>query len=131
VPHITLKSIARNTSLDPIFAKHEPILAEKLALLNSEVVHGRRGVEGETAGQADPQASRTGGECRDDADIRRWLLPDTQQALIKSIPARKPLKGVTPKQAQAYRDAIPKGGWRNGKSLSIPTPTGRKPLRRR
>ncbi|PYJ80762.1 MAG: site-specific DNA-methyltransferase, partial [Verrucomicrobia bacterium] len=26
VPHITLKSIARNTSLDPIFAKHEPIL---------------------------------------------------------------------------------------------------------
>jgi adenine-specific DNA-methyltransferase len=35
VPHITLKSIARNTSLDPIFAKHEPILAEKLATLNA------------------------------------------------------------------------------------------------
>ncbi|MCH7792476.1 MAG: site-specific DNA-methyltransferase, partial [Planctomycetes bacterium] len=26
VPHITLKSIAQNTSLDPIFDKHEPIL---------------------------------------------------------------------------------------------------------
>jgi adenine-specific DNA-methyltransferase len=26
VPHITLKSIAQNTNLDPIFAKHEPIL---------------------------------------------------------------------------------------------------------
>jgi adenine-specific DNA-methyltransferase len=35
VPHITLKSIARNTSLDPIFAKHEPLLADKLATLNA------------------------------------------------------------------------------------------------
>src|SRR5437763_10320862 len=31
VPHITLKSIAQNPALDPIFAKHEPILAAKLA----------------------------------------------------------------------------------------------------
>ena len=30
VPHITLRSIAQNTALDPIFAKHEPILQEKL-----------------------------------------------------------------------------------------------------
>jgi adenine-specific DNA-methyltransferase len=37
VPHITLKSIARNTSLDPIFAKHEPVLAERLERLNREV----------------------------------------------------------------------------------------------
>jgi adenine-specific DNA-methyltransferase len=35
VPHITLKSIARNTSLDPIFAKHEPILAERIKELNA------------------------------------------------------------------------------------------------
>ena len=26
IPHITLRSIAQNTALDPIFAKHEPIL---------------------------------------------------------------------------------------------------------
>jgi adenine-specific DNA-methyltransferase len=31
IPHITLKSIARNTSLDPIFAKHEPILEKGVA----------------------------------------------------------------------------------------------------
>ena len=37
VPHIELRSIARNASLDPIFAKHEPILAEKLAALNREL----------------------------------------------------------------------------------------------
>ena len=34
VPHITLKSIAQNDALDPIFATHEPILAAKLAKLN-------------------------------------------------------------------------------------------------
>ena len=34
VPHITLKSIAQNANLDPIFAKHEPILDAKLAACN-------------------------------------------------------------------------------------------------
>ncbi len=36
-PHITLKSIAQNTALDPIFAKHEPILKEKLDALNNNL----------------------------------------------------------------------------------------------
>ena len=35
VPHITLKSIAQNVALNAIFAKHQPILAEKLATLNA------------------------------------------------------------------------------------------------
>ncbi len=30
VPHITLKSIAQNTNLDPIFSRHAPILEERL-----------------------------------------------------------------------------------------------------
>ena len=34
VPHITLRDIAQNTALDPIFAKHESILEEKLEILN-------------------------------------------------------------------------------------------------
>src|SRR5260370_25075344 len=38
VPHITLRSIARHTSLDPIFATYEPILVSKLDRLNREVV---------------------------------------------------------------------------------------------
>ena len=37
VPHITLRSIARNTSLDPIFARHESILTDALATLNRTV----------------------------------------------------------------------------------------------
>jgi adenine-specific DNA-methyltransferase len=47
-----------------------------------------------------------------DADQRRWLLPGTHPGLIRSFPARAPLKGVTPKQAKAYQDAIPAGAWK-------------------
>ena len=39
VPHITLRSIAQNTALDPIFAKHEPILKEKLDTLNNNLTN--------------------------------------------------------------------------------------------
>ena len=34
VPHITLRSIAQNIALDPIFARYTPILKEKLDILN-------------------------------------------------------------------------------------------------
>ena len=46
-----------------------------------------------------------------DADTRRWLLPDTLPALIRSFPARSRSRALTPKQAAAYRAAIPNGGW--------------------
>ena len=39
VPHITLGSIAQNSALDPIFAKYEPILKEKLDILNNALSH--------------------------------------------------------------------------------------------
>ena len=35
IPRVTLKDIGQNTALDPIFAKHEPILKEKLDILNN------------------------------------------------------------------------------------------------
>ncbi len=37
VPRVTLKDIGQNTALDPIFAKHEPILKEKLDALNNNL----------------------------------------------------------------------------------------------
>ncbi len=75
VPHITLKSIAQNTSLDPIFAKHDPILDQKLAALNEAL-----------AGVTDTERSRLATKLTDklktegkrsitDADRRRWELP--------------------------------------------------------
>ena len=35
VPHITLGSISRNTALDPIVEKHQPILSDRLKALNA------------------------------------------------------------------------------------------------
>ena len=72
VPHITLKSIAQNTALDPIFAKHEPILAEKLAALNAALTTGHAELaqqarrqscarEAEARGQEVPSPMPTGG----------------------------------------------------------------------
>ena len=112
VPHITLKSIARNTSLDPIFAKHEPILAEKLEKLNREVAKVGVALKEKLVEKLIHKHREEGTNAVTDADMRRWLLPDTQPVLIRSFPAKKPFKGVTPKQVEAYRAAIPKGGWK-------------------
>jgi adenine-specific DNA-methyltransferase len=112
VPHITLKSIARNTALDPIFAKHVPILAEQLQKLNREVAKLGPALKDKLVAKLTQKHREQGTNAVTDGDIRRWLLPDTQSTLVKTIPARKPLRGVTPKQAEAYRAAIPKSGWK-------------------
>ncbi|MBL8374910.1 site-specific DNA-methyltransferase [Accumulibacter sp.] len=115
MPHITLKSIARNTSLDPIFAKYEPILAEKLTQLNGEVATVGTALKAKLVEKLIHKHRESGANAVTDADTRRWLLPDTQAALIRSFPARSPLKGLTARQADAYRAAIPKnegGGWK-------------------
>jgi adenine-specific DNA-methyltransferase len=112
VPHITLKSIARNTSLDPIFVKHEPILAEKLEKLNREVAKIGTALKEKLVEKLIHKHRETGANAVTDADTRRWLLPDTQPGLIRTFPARSPLKGITPKQAKSYQDAIPKKAWK-------------------
>lgn len=112
VPHITLKSIARNTSLDPIFAKHEPILAKKLERLNGEVSKVSATLKEKLVEKLILKHCESGANSVTSADMRRWLLPDTQATLIRSFPARSPLKGVTPKQAVTYRMAIPRIGWK-------------------
>jgi adenine-specific DNA-methyltransferase len=111
VPHITLKSIAQNKGLDPIFAKHEPILAARLAELNAALA----------AIAAPPAAAlrqkliakllakhvADGANAVTDADQRRCLLPGTDRALIQ------PGKKLTDKQAKAYQAAIPStAAWR-------------------
>ena len=111
VPHITLKSIAQNKGLDPIFAKHEPILAARMAQLNAALA----------AIAAPPAAAlrqkliakllakhvADGANAVTDADQRRCLLPGTDQALIQ------PGKKLTDKQAKAYQAAIPPtAAWR-------------------
>ena len=128
VPHITLKSIARNTSLDPIFAKHGPILSERLEHLNLEVAKVGAALKERLVGKLIRKHREEGASAVTDADTRRWLLPDTLAALIKSFPARKPLKGLTPKQADTYRRAIPKGGWQEWEAPFDTDPDWPQPL---
>ena len=113
VPDITLKSIARNTSLDPIFAKHEPILAGALRALNRELTNVGGSLKIKLVDKLITKHREQGANAVSEADSRRWLLPGTQPALIKSIPLKFPLKGVTPKQAESYRRVIPPKEWRD------------------
>ncbi|MBP8303202.1 MAG: site-specific DNA-methyltransferase [Phycisphaerae bacterium] len=77
VPHVTLKSIAQNPALDPIFAKWEPILAERLAALNKALVDTvsdaqRTKLEKKLAAKEKAEGKKS----ITDADRRRWLLPN-------------------------------------------------------
>ena len=128
VPHITLRSIARNTSLDPIFHTHDPILAEKLAALN-------RSADAVDAGPKKAQVDKLiakhrakGANAVTDADVRRWLLPGADPAWIRPLPARKPLKGVTPKQVEKYREQIPPEEWKDWQAPFDTDPDWPKPL---
>jgi adenine-specific DNA-methyltransferase len=111
VPHITLKSIARNSSLDPIFARHEPVLAARLAALNQALAAATPELKGKLADQLTRKHREQGASAVTEADIRRWLLPGTHPAHLREAKAAKPLKALTAKQVQAYRAAIPVGEW--------------------
>jgi adenine-specific DNA-methyltransferase len=78
VSHITLKSIARNTSLDPIFAKHEPILAEKLTVLNAALTHVTTALRQKLVSKLFEKQKREGKKAITEADRRRWQLPNTE-----------------------------------------------------
>ena len=112
VPHITLRSIARNVSLDPIFAKHDPILAEKLAAVNRELVYADDELKGVLVEKLISKHRREGTAAVTDADIRRWLLPGSHPGWIKAVAARGRFKGVTARQAERYRSKIPQEEWK-------------------
>ena len=128
VPHITLRSIARNALLDPIVSKHEPILTENLKKLNQEVFNVTLALKERLVEKLIHKHREFGAIAVTDADRRRWLLPDTKTALIKSFAAKMPLKGVTPKQAETYRAVIPKRAWREWEVPFDTDPDWPKPL---
>ena len=75
VPHITLGAIAQNQNLDPIFAKHEPILAAKLEAANKALLTTTAALR-ETLKQKIAAKIKTDGKKSiTDADRRRWMLP--------------------------------------------------------
>ena len=77
VPHITLKSIAQNTALDPIFTKHEPILKDKLDLLNHALAAVTSQIRSKLLAKLVDKEKREGKRSITDADQRRWQLPNT------------------------------------------------------
>ena len=111
VPHITLRSIARNTSLDPIFAKHEPLLMDTLATLNRAVAKATPELKRKLVEKLVGKHRRDGAAAVTDAHVRRWLLPDTPPDWINPVAARRPLKGVTARQVANYREKIPQREW--------------------
>lgn len=71
--HIKLSDIANNVALDPIFAKHDPILAEKLIILNEELRYVTPEIRRELQQKLVAKKRRE----ITDADQRRWNLPET------------------------------------------------------
>ena len=75
VPHITLKSIARNTALDPIFARHESILTQKLKALNAALKPVTPVIRTTLRAKLEVKQKREGKSAITDADRRRLELP--------------------------------------------------------
>ena len=104
VPHITLRSIAQNRNLDPIFAKHGPLLATALERLNTTLSNPDSGLQALLIGKLKAKFTNEGTRAVSDADLRRWLLPGTSAALLTFGTAR---------QRAAWKESIPVGpGWK-------------------
>ena len=129
VPHVTLRSIARNTSLDPIFDRYEPILVQKLATLNREAARVGADLKAALVDKLIDEHRKEGASAITDADVRRWLLPDAPPQRIRTAPARRPFKGVTARQAEKYREKIPRGEWKEWEVPFDTDPDWPEPLR--
>ena len=81
VPHVTLKSIAQNSALDSIFAKHQPTLDEKLKTLNAAVAKVGKEARQKLAAKLAGKQKAEGKKAVTEADRRRWLLPPANRDL--------------------------------------------------
>lgn len=78
VPHVTIKSIAQNPALDPIFDKYELILSEKLAALNEALKAVTKEIRQNLIFKLTAKQKAEGKKAITDADHRRWELPETE-----------------------------------------------------
>jgi adenine-specific DNA-methyltransferase len=76
VGHITLKSIAHNENLDPIFARHQPVLDETLQLCNQALKKVPRLTAGKLYSKYIIKQKTEGRSAMTEGDRRRWLLPE-------------------------------------------------------
>jgi adenine-specific DNA-methyltransferase len=120
VPHITLKSIAQNKSLDPIFENHKPVLAEKLQALNEALHTIDDGTKSILIEKLVDKHKREGSNAVTDADQRRWMLPGCDASEIKTFTANAASreegfsKNITAGQAKKYKEfaaELESGNW--------------------
>lgn len=80
VPHITLKSIAQNQALDPLFEKWEPFLAEKAGAVNTALASAKtKELRAKLLAKYEAKKKRRDKEDPiTDADERRWKLPEKE-----------------------------------------------------
>jgi adenine-specific DNA-methyltransferase len=75
VPHVELRTIALNASLDPILSRHEPVLAARLQDLNVALKYATTEVRQKLSAKLAEKQKRDGKNSITDADRRRWELP--------------------------------------------------------
>jgi len=75
IPHITLKSIAQNSALDSIVARHQSVLDTKLAALNAALKKVTAETRQRLTRKLMQKEKEQGKKGITDADRRRWLLP--------------------------------------------------------
>jgi adenine-specific DNA-methyltransferase len=74
-PHITVRSIAQNQNLDPIFAMHEPILTAKLKAANDALAAVPAALRAKLKEKLAAKEKAERKKSITDADRRRWILP--------------------------------------------------------
>ena len=108
VPHITLGGIAQNVALDPIFARREPILDEKLAALNEALRQADAGARRDMLAKLEAKRKRK--PRRDypitEADERRWKLPkDRWERWEVPLDSDPDYPDLLKERLEAYREA--------------------------
>ena len=75
VPHVKPSDIAQNTNLDPIFARHEPILDDRLAACSAALRKVSKQARTDLEAKLVAKQKKEGKRAITDAARRRWLLP--------------------------------------------------------
>jgi adenine-specific DNA-methyltransferase len=75
IARITLKSASQNPNLDPIFAKHEPILDARLKACNDALAKVSADVRTACETKLIQKQNAEGKKAVTEADTRRWQLP--------------------------------------------------------
>ena len=105
IPHIELRTISRNESLDPILKNYQEILDEKLQFCNAALSNVDEQLRPLLVGKLSEKLQTNGLRLVTDADRRRWLLPGTSKLQIKEGFLGKPK--LNSKHADKYFSFVP------------------------